>query len=672
MSPVRLVDLIWSSFESCRGYATAEFARNRLQPKENELFYQGNLFGSVSPVTQHILRHIREVGFLRPPQVDAFELYVYLKEVQGNPTISELYRRFFPSGTPSRPQGPNLWSEEVEELSYPNWLFALGMGTGKTILMATMIAYDFILAEHYPEDRRFASNALVFAPDTTIVDSLREIRNFDYSRVIPDQYGLFLSTNLKFHYLSSLESELALLPGSAYNIIVSNIQKIMVKRYTTGRDQKTVFPVTKHIEGEWRINNRLRQLEGLDRLAVFVDEAHHSFGTTMVGDLKRARETINRLNRKSPLAGCVNLTGTPYVNGKMLPQVVFHYPVKQAIEDGHLKQVKFIDYASTKTDAFIRDVVDRFWSEYGERRREGLLPKIAFYCTTISELESEFRPSLEKILIEKGIPITRILVNHSQVGEENIRRFRLLDTPESEDQFILLVSKGTEGWNCRSLFATAMYRQPRSRIFLLQSALRCLRAIGDMPQTASVYLSSENRAILEDELRKNFGATTHELERYRNVAKAPSSRPEQTEIIAARRREHLRWQYRKNRGPLHFNLAEYYLKHKAEFTGQVAERTLVAEDGHLKLVTGHRQSLKQAQKKYTLYSLVEEISRHTHLPCLEVEELLRESDAGIRGCLAWVNKENRLLEVIIGRILEGVFCYETTEETAQIKSKPGR
>lgn len=680
MSKISFPEQLWHTFEQCRGYINGEFAGKRLRQEENERFYEGDFFKKVFPETQNILRHIREVGFLRPPQVDAFELYVYLKEIQGNPTIKELYRRLLlTEGT--KLDALSLRGEQLEEikqkkallealdnelqgLAYPNWLFALGMGTGKTILLATMIFYDFILAEHYPEDGRFAKNALVFAPDTTIIDSLREIQDFDYSKVIPQEYALFLSSNLKFHYLAEVRTELSVLPGSAYNIIVSNVQKIILKKQrNNSKGQQSLFPVVKDMEGEWRVNDRLRKLEQLDNLAIFVDEAHHAFGASITNDLKRVRETINRLDRKSPLAGCINLTGTPYVEGKMLPEVVFFYSVKQAIEDGHLKQVRFIDYANTKTEEFVRDVVDRFWRQYGEKRREGLLPKIAFYCTTISELEEEFRPLLEKVLSEKSIPLTKILVNHSKVEDENIRRFRLLDTPESEDQFILLVGKGTEGWNCRSLFATAMYRRPRSKVFLLQSSLRCLRAIGDLPQTATIFLSTENRAILESEIQKNLGTTMSELERHKNNRKVTLQKRKDDKIKLAKPRVKVVRQYQEKIGQIKLALEEYYTNHQNEFVALATEREMATKGKKMELAVKNSQTLQRRQKRYTLYTLVEEISRYTHLPCLKVEEILRNSDIGIEGCLAWVNRENRLLEVIVRRILDAVFRYEVVDRS---------
>ena len=85
------------------------------------------------------------------------------------------------------------------------------------------------------------------------------------------------------------------------------------------------------------------------------------------------------------------------------------------------------------------------------------------------------------------------------------------DTIESKKQFILLVGKGTEGWNCRSLVACALYRKPKSAIFVLQSSTRCLRSIGDNSTLGSIFLSEENYRILDKELRNNFATNIEEL-----------------------------------------------------------------------------------------------------------------------------------------------------------------
>jgi len=672
---------LWAAFTAQRTapddpalrYGGAGPSEDKLRHFTSTPFYQALL-----PETQNILRHIRRVEWLRTPQVDALELYIYLKEICGNPTTQQLYRDVL-LGDIEGKSALELTADELERLrvartrietveetlmgvDYPNAIYSLAMGTGKTVLVATMIFYEFILSWKHPDDPRFAHNALVFCPDLTIIESLREIQALDRSRILPDEYVNFLDANLKFHYLAESGAELTVLPGSAYNVIVSNVQKIILRRHSRAGAARTLFGDTRRAEAELVSNARLQRLQELDNLAVFVDEAHHSFGRSLEGNLKRVRETINHLHTRTPLVGCVNLTGTPYVNNQMLPEVVYHYPLADSIHDGHLKEVRFYDYSRVKTEEFVRDVVRRFRETYGEERREGLLPKMAVYCATIRELEDEFRPLLEKALIELDIPTDRILVNHSKVDDDAVRRFRELDTPDSPHQFILLVGKGTEGWNCRSLFATALYRRPHSRVFLLQSSMRCLRAIGDMPQTASIFLSTENRSVLEKEIEANLGTSMESLQRQRNrrritinVLKAKKVRLKKpiTRIVQRRRAEI---------GRLTFALDQIDLSRY--------EPVVTVTEG-LEMLVRETREVSRVQRRYTLYSLVEEVARFTGLTCLETEHILRDSDAGLESVLEYVNRENRLLhDVVIPRVQDAMFEYEeesgSTEEEVDL------
>lgn len=94
---------------------------------------------------------------------------------------------------------------------------------------------------------------------------------------------------------------------------------------------------------------------------------------------------------------------------------------------------------------------------------------------------------IEQVLGELNIPTSKILVNVGDdkiTSNDDLREFKNLDTPSSNKQFILLVNKGKEGWNCRSLFSVALHREPKSKVFVLQATMRCLRQIGDYQHTA--------------------------------------------------------------------------------------------------------------------------------------------------------------------------------------------
>ena len=188
-------------------------------------------------------------AFLRQPQFEALEMYVFIKEFMNNQQMHEIFddwskrngvfsdRRFYDQSgqqtlydvySPKQYHDYFLQIKKYAE-SYPNYIYALTMGLGKTILMATCIFYEFLLASKWPKDNKYCHNALVFAPDKTVLQSLKEIVTFDKSKVIPSEYVGVLEANIHVHFLESSGTTLNTLDGSKYNIIISNTQKIILK-----------------------------------------------------------------------------------------------------------------------------------------------------------------------------------------------------------------------------------------------------------------------------------------------------------------------------------------------------------------------------------------------------------------------------------------------------------
>ena len=332
-------------------------------------------------------------AFLRQPQFEALETYVFLKEFLGNAKVEEIFQQWFEKqgrfaertegGVVSGKAGQvGLFDKITQDQykavfaamrknsrAYPNYIFALTMGTGKTILMATCIFYEFLLGNKFEKDARYCHNALVFAPDKTVLQSLKEIESFDMTRVVPPEYVNFLTTHLRFHYLEEAGTSLDTLDRSRFNIIVSNTQKIILKRQ---HKEKTsvdkLFGATGETltangvyadaadlynfdqpeeEGELTTNQRFEKLRRLEQLGIFVDEAHHAFGKALAKDMgvgaketdTSLRTTIDILAASLNAAGtrvvaCYNYTGTPYVGREVLPEVVYAYGLKEAIDKG--------------------------------------------------------------------------------------------------------------------------------------------------------------------------------------------------------------------------------------------------------------------------------------------------------------------------------------------------
>jgi type III restriction enzyme len=672
-------------------------------------------------------------AFLRQPQFEALETYVFLKEFLGNAKVEEIFQQWFEKqgrfaeraegGVVSGGGGQvGLFDKITQDQykavfaamrknsrAYPNYIFALTMGTGKTILMATCIFYEFLLGNKFEKDARYCHNALVFAPDRTVLQSLKEIESFDLTRVVPPEYVNFLTTHLRFHFLEEAGTSLDTLDRSRFNIIVSNTQKIILKRkYKEKTSVDKLFGATGETlsatgvyadaadlynfdqpeeEGELTTNQRFEKLRRLEQLGIFVDEAHHAFGKTLAKDMgvgaketdTSLRTTIDILAASLSAAGtrvvaCYNYTGTPYVGREVLPEVVYAYGLKEAIDKGFLKKVTLHGYANTRTDEFIDIAIENFLKESGELRPEGLLPKLAFFASTVEELTSELKPAVERVLLKHGIPTSRILVN---VGDskittnDDIREFNRLDTPGSEKQFILLVNKGREGWNCRSLFGVGLFREPKSKVFVLQATMRCLRAIGQAQHTGHVFLSDDNLNTLNDELQQNFRISADELQKIAKDKERVEVRvvepPVKIKLVRVRKLYQMREKAIVPGQKLGLDRAD-----KENWNTLVEKYRLIEtqQDG-LTVADAARASgsrtfdltLRREKRAFSQLSLVAEVSRYLNRSPLEIEELLDATSEGTDELVAITNEFNELLyDEIIPRLFRLLFDLDEYEK----------
>lgn len=671
--------------------------------------------------------------FLRQPQYEALETYVFLKEFLANAKVEEIFKQWFEKqgrfadraegGVVSGSAGQvglfdKITQDQYKSVfaamrknsrAYPNYIFALTMGTGKTILMATCIFYEFLLGNKFEKDARYCHNALVFAPDKTVLQSLKEIESFDLTRVVPPEYVNFLTTHLRFHFLEEAGTSLDTLDRSRFNIIVSNTQKIILKRkHKEKTSAEKLFGATGETlsatgiyaeaadlynfdqpeeEGELTTNQRFEKLRRLEQLGIYVDEAHHAFGKTLAKDMgvgaketdTSLRTTIDILAASLSAAGtrvvaCYNYTGTPYVGREVLPEVVYAYGLKEAVNKGFLKKVTLHGYANTRTDEFVDIAIENFLKESGDLRPEGLLPKLAFFAATVEELTEELKPAVERALLKYGIPISRILVN---VGDskittnDDIREFNRLDTEGSEKQFILLVNKGREGWNCRSLFGVGLFREPKSKVFVLQATMRCLRAIGEAQHTGHVFLSDDNLNTLNDELQQNFRISADELQKVAKDKERVEVRVVEPavkiKLVRVRKLYQMREKAIVSGQKLGLDrtdkenwstLVEKYRLIETQQDGLTAADAARASDSRTFDLT-----LRREKRAFSQLSLVAEVSRYLNRSPLEIEELLDATSEGIEELVAITNEFNELLyDEIIPRLFRLLFDLDEYEK----------
>lgn len=494
----------------------------------------------------------KKLRYLRKAQFEALETYWYLRLIEKTPHIFKLYKKLFNNdlellkalGIPTENQeilqlalngGINsiltqiktndefvkkYKLESVREsltLKYPSYIFALAMGAGKTVLIGSIIATEFAMALEYP-DANFVKNALVFAPGKTILGALKEISDIPYDKILPKRLYKQFVASVKFTYTRDGEDDIPIIKGSSFNVIVTNTEKIRIQKRSIKQNLINYFLSNKSKIEEIKkevANLRLQTIASLPNLGIFSDEAHHTYGQKLGEELKKVRQTVNYLANNTNVVLVVNTTGTPYFKKQILKDVVYWYGLSQGIKDGILKEVRgnIVSYSEVTDEEFIKDVITDFFENYKNVKiYDGSPAKLAIYFPKIEDLANA-KPIVESTILDLGLDPSIVLEAHNKSSDEIKDLFdNRINDPHLPYRVFLLVNKGTEGWNCLSLFATALARKLKtSNNFCLQAATRCLRQPPGNTYKAKIYLSKENERILNSQLVETYGESLNKL-----------------------------------------------------------------------------------------------------------------------------------------------------------------
>ncbi|BCO30139.1 hypothetical protein TspCOW1_02420 [Thiohalobacter sp. COW1] len=622
-----------------------------------------------------------QLRFLRKAQYRALETYWYLRLVQNTPRIIKLYEQLFPKARERR-EAMGLNAEEVRDfiedegwdalyerirtdnrfvkkhsleslretltLDYPSYILALAMGAGKTILMGTIVATEFAMAQEYPEGP-FVQNALIFAPGKTIVESLREIADIPFERILPPRMYKPFAASLKLTFTRDGDKELPVVWGSSWNVVVTNTEKIRIQKSTGRRKSYGQMDWLNKTEEHAReeANLRLSAIASLPHLAIFSDEAHHTYGQKLLGQwkensetgelefveqgIKKVRKTVDYLASETNLIVVVNTTGTPYFERQPLRDVVIWYGLGEGIQDGVLKElannIRIFDMDEADAEHLVREIIDDFIEDYWDVRiHDGSPARLALYFPNTNTLD-DLRPAVDSALALKGIDTSSVLAVHSKSSEETKREFyRVANDPASPHRIILLVNMGTEGWNCPSLFACGLVRKLKSsNNFVLQAATRCLRQVPDNDRSARVYVSKGNKSILEKQLTETYGTSLVDLNstQTERVEKTVELRtPDLPPILIKKQVMRFRRKPDAEKKPLKLVKPTVEYAHK----GLVGTFTIAEpKEGKTRLirVDGSEDSFEIEPMTYELYGAAAELAANYHLALDETLTALR-------------------------------------------------
>lgn len=240
----------------------------------------------------------------------------------------------------------------------------MATGSGKTVVMSMLVAWQVLNKRRYPQDKRFTDSFLVVAPGITIRDRLRVLLPSDpgnYYRqldIVPDEYRADLGTAkivvTNFHSFKQRERGDA--GGLTKRVLTANTPGA----FTESPDEM--------------VNRVCNELGKHREIMVINDEAHHCYrGKPTEAKEKMTKEEaseakaraeearlwitgLEAVHRKIGVKAVFDLSATPfylkgsgYPEGTLFPWVVSDFSLMDAIESGIVKipRVPVADNAMT-------------------------------------------------------------------------------------------------------------------------------------------------------------------------------------------------------------------------------------------------------------------------------------------------------------------------------------
>lgn len=297
-------------------------------------------YRNATVVTRELLQHWARDDLLRRLffcQREAVETIIYLVEIrQGgkrlgfNPTFTDEDLATLVD-VPNEPEIPDLIRYGCK----------MATGSGKTVVMAMLIAWAFCNRGKLPSDARFPHAALIVCPNLTIKKRLQVLRPddtdnyYDEFELIPTKLrpllntGKVLITNWHQFALESEHSE----GGRTYAVV--------------NKGEETPDAFAKRVLGELYENAPIMVLN---------DEGHHAYRPAptdekLSADEKKERQEatvwvsgLDRFNQGCGVKFCVDLSATPFYiqgsghnEGTPFPWLVSDFGLVDAIESGITK-----------------------------------------------------------------------------------------------------------------------------------------------------------------------------------------------------------------------------------------------------------------------------------------------------------------------------------------------
>ena len=282
-------------------------------------------------------------------------------------------------------------------VTYPDYLFSIPMGAGKTYLMAALIYLNLYFALAEPDNPIFAHNFILFVPSglkSSIVPSLRDIQNFNPLWILPDPVASNLKSLIQYEWLqessSASKSNIVKNPNARKIsmhtanpnlmglVAMTNAEKVILDRvdnnFSIDESLLKSLPEDERKEYEaTRQANELREQIGkIPGLCVLIDEVHHA------SDDQKLRKVVNKWMEQSNFNSVLGFSGTPNmdpasrikitdelsVKCTQYANVVTYYPLINGI--GNFLKIPTVRHANLDSTEIISRGLREFFDKYAE------------------------------------------------------------------------------------------------------------------------------------------------------------------------------------------------------------------------------------------------------------------------------------------------------------------
>ncbi len=322
---------------------------------------------NITPVTSRLLAYWENPKRDKPLffcQIEAAETAIYIAEAArkcGDGWIDDLLRE----------------KNDLSNPGLPRIAFKMATGSGKTVVMAMLIAWQVLNKQEYPQDARFTDTFLIVTPGITIRDRLRVLLPNDpgnYYRerdvVAPEVLERLARARISitnFHAMKTRE-----------NSDAARITKAILAKGQPSALSETPDQMVRRV---------CRDLGAKKEIIVINDEAHHCYrrkpdpdpdadDEPLIGDDRIEAEKrdeaarvwlsgLEAVKEKIGIKAIYDLSATPfflrgsgYSEGTLFPWVVSDFSLIDAIESGIVKvpRVPVADDSVTGDQPTYRDI----------------------------------------------------------------------------------------------------------------------------------------------------------------------------------------------------------------------------------------------------------------------------------------------------------------------------